>query len=104
MVRPNRVKRCRACVHSQARRHANAQRLKQRLELLKGDQAGRRIHTHHLVLLVKKPRLLALPTLLDQLRQVVGPIAARHTTGIDQVRQIVFRVRQNEIRVSHGVV
>ncbi len=27
--------------------------------------------------------LLALPTLLDKLRQVVGPIAARHTTGID---------------------
>ena len=46
----------------------------------------------------------ARPSLLDELRQIVCPVLARNSARIDDVRQIVFGVRKNKIRVTDGVV
>ena len=46
----------------------------------------------------------AYPGLLDQKRQVVHPILLTYTARINDVREIIFAVGENEIGVLHSVV
>src|ERR1700736_6058516 len=47
---------------------------------------------------------LPYPGLLDQKRQVVHPILLTYSARIDDVREIIFAVGENEISVCHSVV